>query len=162
MIYGKRTLVASHSFGYVVSVFVKYKSHKAHNMSIHLWTISMIWFEAIKFFDTRWENVLFIFENIGTCVYKITWNYFPCVCINHTKHTSWVFICERYQWYLFKCWFEARFWHKMGECFIYVLKHWNMLKLLEIISLVSLFIRLKFSLCAKFGAVIIVDFYIDI
>ena len=48
----------------------------------------------------------------------ITWNYFPCVCINHTKRTSWVFICERYQWYLFKCWFEARFWHKMGECFI--------------------------------------------
>ena len=23
------------------------------------------------------------------------------------------------------CWFEARFCHKLGECFIYVRKHWN-------------------------------------
>ena len=34
---------------------------------------------------------------------------------------------------------------------------------IQIISLVSLFTRLKFSLCARFGAVIIADFYyIDI
>ena len=37
---------------------------------------------------------------------------------------------------------------------MYVLKHWNVLKLLEIISLVALFTRLKLSLCARFGAVI--------
>ena len=29
-------------------------------------------------FVTSWENVLFTLENIGTCV-KITWNYFPLV-----------------------------------------------------------------------------------
>ena len=35
-------------------------------------------------FVTRWENVLFMLENMGTCV-KITWNYFLCLVLHKVK-----------------------------------------------------------------------------
>ena len=52
------------------------------------------------------------------------------------------------------------------ENFIYYRKHWNMhvLKLLRIISLGSFYTRFKVFIDyaqARFGAVIIVDFYVD-
>ena len=35
-------------------------------------------------FVTSLENVLFMLQNIGTCV-KITWNYFPCVVLHKVQ-----------------------------------------------------------------------------
>ena len=59
------------SFG----VWLHFKSHKAHITSIHLWTILMISSQVLCHvvdlkhgFVTRWENVLFTLENIGTRV----------------------------------------------------------------------------------------------
>ena len=35
-------------------------------------------------FVISWKNVLFMLENIGTCV-TITWNYFPCLVLHKVK-----------------------------------------------------------------------------
>ena len=63
-------------------LLLHFKSHKAHIVGIHLWTIWMISIQVLchvvdlkHSFVTSWENVLFTLENIGRCV-KMTWNYF--------------------------------------------------------------------------------------
>ena len=77
-------------------VWLHFYSHKAHIVSIHLWTIFMISIQVLCHvvdlkhgFVTSWENVLFMLENIGTCV-KITWNYMYFLCL--VLHKVKVFI----------------------------------------------------------------------
>ena len=41
------------------------------------------------------ENVLFMLENIGTCV-KITWNYFPCLVLHNREGKSFHPLCARF------------------------------------------------------------------
>ena len=60
-------------------------------VSIHLWTILMIYIQVLCHvvdlnhgFVTSCENILFTLENIETCV-KITWNYFPCLVLHKVK-----------------------------------------------------------------------------
>ena len=72
-------------------VWMHFLSQKVHIMSIHLWTILMIYIQVLCHvadlthgYVTSWENVLFTLENIGTCV-KITWNYFPCLVLTQGK-----------------------------------------------------------------------------
>ena len=94
-------------------------------------------------------------------------NFIPCLIallITQSSHREYSSVNDIYSstCIMSCCWFEARFCHKLGECFIYVRKHWDLcLNYLELFPLPRSTQGKSFrQLCARFGAVIIVDFYI--
>ena len=79
----------------------------------------------------------------------------------HHEYSSVNDINNIYSSIMSYCWFEAQFWHKMGECF-YIRKHlklcWIYVELFPLRC--STQSKSFHRLCARFGAVI-VDFYIN-
>ena len=96
-------------------------------------------------------------------------NFIPCLIAllitqgAHREYSSVNDINDIYSSIMSCCWFDTRFCHKLGECFIYIRKLWNVcLNYLELFPLPCSTQGKSFHrLCARFCAVIIVDFYID-
>ena len=59
-------------------------------------------------------------------------NFIPCLIAllitqsAHREYSSVNDINDIYSSIMSCCWFEAQFCHKLGECFIYVRKHWDL------------------------------------
>ena len=86
---------------------------------------------------------------------------------NHTKRTSWVFICEQYKWYLFKYYVMLLIWStvlsQVWKMFYLCYKTLELVLKLLHLELFPLRRSTKGSsfhwfICTRFGAVIIVDF----
>ena len=147
-------------------VWLHFKTHKAHIMSIHLWMISMLSIQVLCHvvdlkhgFVTSLENVLFTLENIGSGTrVKITWNYFPCQTsrkfLQLTRH--FCTFAEIKTCLLRKSWNISPDRSKFHQICLVCLVTFGLSALPR-----STQGKNFHRLCARFGAVIIVDFYID-
>ena len=97
------------------------------------WDYSHHYYRLVDLFPPSKENPTMPSKNNPDTSGYCNMNFILCLLIAllitqsvHREYSSINNIHDIYSSIMSCCWFEARFWHKMGKCFtIYVRKHWN-------------------------------------